>query len=49
MAVIHLIAADDIGVLGDFQEMKKKQIRINHIQEGIGHGGQPAGQVEGQQ
>jgi hypothetical protein len=28
---------------------KKKQIGINHIQEGIGHGGQRAGQVEGKQ
>jgi hypothetical protein len=31
------------------KEEKKKQIGINHTQEGIGHGRQPARQVEGQQ
>jgi hypothetical protein len=29
--------------------MKKKVIGVNHTQEGIGHGRQPAGQVEGEQ
>jgi hypothetical protein len=28
---------------------KMKQIGINHTQEGISHGRQPAGQVEGEQ
>jgi hypothetical protein len=28
---------------------KKTQIRVNHTQEGIGHGRQPAGQVKGEQ
>jgi hypothetical protein len=31
------------------KKKKKKQIGINHTQEGIGHGRQPAGQVEGEQ
>jgi hypothetical protein len=29
--------------------MKKKQIGINHTQEGVGHGRQPAGHVDGEQ
>jgi hypothetical protein len=34
-----------------FNELKKKKklIGLNHNQEGIGHGCQPAGQVEGEQ
>jgi hypothetical protein len=30
-------------------KQKKKQIGINHTREGIGHGRQPSGQVEGEQ
>jgi hypothetical protein len=30
-------------------QKKKKQIEINHTQEGIRRGRQPAGQVEGEQ
>jgi hypothetical protein len=38
-------AADDEWHL----KKKEKQIGINHTQEGIFHGSQPAGQVEGEQ
>jgi hypothetical protein len=31
------------------KKKKKKRSSINHTQEGIGHGRQPAGQVEGEQ
>jgi hypothetical protein len=31
------------------KKKKKKQIGINPTKEGIGHGRQPAGQVEGEQ
>jgi hypothetical protein len=31
------------------KKKKKKQIEIDHTQEGINHGRQPAGQVEGEQ